>query len=229
VDGGRTYAQPAAPDHLVATLPYPYQPDGGLYALWQPSNIVQHPADGYYYVLVQLELHPSGAPIDVQGTCVMRTRTPDDPQRWRAWDGQGFSLPFANPYLHPPDDPEAATCTPVAVGEIGALTYSLTYNEFFGRFMAAGHAAHTSPPGFYFSLSEDLIHWTPKQLLMEADLVQTTGGATPYLAYPSLIDPEDGSRNFERPGRRPYLYFSRFNRTQPLDIDLLRVPVEFSK
>ncbi|MGD8624302.1 MAG: hypothetical protein PVJ34_07195 [Anaerolineae bacterium] len=228
-DGGRTYVQPAAPDHLVATLPYRYQPDGGQYALWQPSNIVQHPTDGYYYALVQLDLHLSETQRDIQGTCVMRTSTPGDPQSWRAWDGEGFSLPFVNPYLQPVDDPEAQTCTPVSVNEIGALTYSLTYNDYFERFMAVGHAVHASPPGFYFSLSEDLVHWTPKQVLMAADLVQTTGGATPYLAYPSIIDPGDTSRNFERPGRRPYLYFSRFNGTQPLDIDLLKVSIEFSK
>jgi hypothetical protein len=49
------------------------------------------------------------------------------------------------------------------------------------------------------------------------------------LAYPSLVDPDDTSRNFEVTSQNPYMYFTRINRMNPLDFDLLRVRVQFSK
>jgi hypothetical protein len=146
-DGGRTYAHPSPPDHLVATLPYRYRPDGGLYALWQPSNIVAHPSDGYYYALVQLARHPADEPVNVQGTCVMRTRTVGDPGSWRAWDGEGFNLAFINPYRQAVENSEAQTCTLVSVDEIGALTYcgsrsSSPSRPARARWSAAGEMVH---------------------------------------------------------------------------------------
>jgi hypothetical protein len=48
--------------------------------------------------------------------------------------------------------------------------------------------------------------------------------------YLTLIDHVDITINFERPGRTPYLYFVRFNRTANdplywLDRDLVRLPL----
>jgi hypothetical protein len=127
------------------------------------------------------------------------------------------------------DDPERKTCTAVSPDTVGALSYSLTYNSYLDRFVAVGHDVFKSPPGFYYSLSEDLIHWAPKKLLMAADLVQTTHGQTPYLAYPSLIDHDSPARNFDVTGQSPYLYFTRVNSTNPMDFDLLRIRITFSR
>ena len=226
-DGGKTYTQPQTPDHLIANFPYQYDPDV-MRAIWQPSNIVKNPRDGYYYVLIQLDEHIPESSSHVQGTCVMRTQTLDDPTSWRAWDGNGFNMRFINPYIETDTDPKEHTCELVSP-ENGALTYGLNYSTFFEKFIAVGVSGWPTP-GFYFSLSDDLIHWTPKQLIMEAPQSFTTGGQTPYFAYPSLIDPDDPSVNFDSTGQSPYLYFSRFNSLSPmLDIDLLRVRIEFSK
>jgi hypothetical protein len=57
------------------------------------------------------------------------------------------------------------------------------------------------------------------------------GDANP-VAYPSLLDPESSSRNFETTGQRPYLYFTRFHYKDcrnVLNRDLVRVRVRFSK
>jgi len=51
----------------------------------------------------------------------------------------------------------------------------------------------------------------------------------PFLAYPSLIDPDSPSINFDIIGASPYLYFTRINRMDPLDFDLLRVRIQLSK
>lgn len=232
-DGGRTYTHPPAPNHLVANLPIRYEPDWGLIAIWQPSNIVRSPKDDYYYVLIQLDFRPASGPGGSQGICVMRTRTLNDPASWRAWDGEGFNMRFVNPYKEPDVDPDEHTCQILSPNEIGGGPYNLTYNSYFDKFLAVGHGTGLGPEGnvsgFSYALSDDLIHWTPMQLLMIADFSFTTDYQTPFLAYPSLLDPDDPSLNFEVTGQRPYLYFSRFQSRSLVDVDLLRVRVQFSK
>jgi hypothetical protein len=194
--------------------------------MWQPSNIVKSPRDDYYYALVQLD-HRRRGTDGRQGMCLMRTRTLGEPRSWRAWDGNGFNLRFVDPYAEPVGDPAQQTCATVSQEIVAALSYNLSYNSYLDRFVAVGHDIFKNPPGFYYSLSEDLIHWTPKKLLMPADLVQNTNGRTPYLAYPSLISHDSQARNFDVTDRSPFLYFTRVNGLNPLDFDLLRVRVVF--
>jgi hypothetical protein len=75
--------------------------------------------------------------------------------------------------------------------------------------------------GIYYSLSDDLIHWTDRQLLMQSALpwAYTCGDRDP-VAYPSVIDPQSTSRSFETSGRRPCTSTSR---------DLVRVQIAISK
>jgi len=46
--------------------------------------------------------------------------------------------------------------------------------------------------------------------------------------YPSIIDHDDSTTNFERPGRTAYLYCTRHNGGYWLDRDLVRVPLTFT-
>ena len=162
--------------------------------------------------------------------CVMRTKTLDDPGSWRAWDGRGFNMRFINPYTEGELRPLEQTCAKVSQENVGALSYSLTYNTFFGKFIVIGHGVNERVPGFYYSLSDDLVHWTPKKLLMAADLAQNVDWQPPFLAYPSLVDPDSPSMNFDVTGRSPYMYFTRINAMSPkLDFDLLRVRIRFDK
>lgn len=51
---------------------------------------------------------------------------------------------------------------------------------------------------------------------------------TDPLIYPSVLDPDDTSRNFEVVGKRADLYFTRWNPDPDgFDRDLVRVPIEF--
>jgi hypothetical protein len=111
-------------------------------------------------------------------------------------------------------------------------------NTYLDRYLLVGLASLPGPDGrlitgIYFSVSRDLIHWSERQLLMEATAIHTfrCGGPDP-IAYPSLIDPASDSRTFATTGRRPYLYFTRLNYERcrrTLDRDLVRLPVEVSK
>ena len=231
-DGGRSFNEIPAPDGLIAGSPRRYTPDVGPFGVFAPSNIVPNPDDGLYYAIV-LTIEPEG---EASGSCVMRTSNPASPSSWRAWNGEGFELKFVDPYKRP-SAPEA--CEPVATPEISDMHESLTYNTYLDRFVLVGlSTARTQTgvepvSGVYFSLSSDLVHWTPRKLLMETESRGTFECGDPDpIAYPSLLDPSSPSRTFDTTGRNPYLYYTQFNYSdcaQTLNRDLVRVPVEISK
>jgi hypothetical protein len=235
-DGGVTFrdARPP-PAHLVAAVPYRYVPDDGPYGLFQPSNIVRKEDDGYYYTMVR-----SGQYRQQQrGSCLLRSTRLDDPTSWRAWDGSGFKVVFANPYGPSLGAPSDHVCEPVSPSRIDSMHESLTYNTYLDTYLLVGLSAGFDPPsrrtvwGIYYSVSDDLIHWDEAKLIREVELPWTfkCGDGNPIL-YPSLIDPDSTSRNFETTGRSPYMYFTRYhynNCTQNLNRDLIRVRLEFSE
>jgi hypothetical protein len=130
-------------------------------------------------------------------------------------------------------------CAPVATSDISEMTQSLTYNSVLQRFLLVGTSGDWDPQakrtvwGIYYSTSTDLLHWTHRQLLVEAELTWTyqCGDADPLL-YPSLIDPGSPSRSFDTTGTSAYLYYTRFHYAgcqQTMDRDLVRVPVTISR
>ena len=234
-DGGATFSHAAPPPaDLVATVPYRYVPNVSLYGVFQPSNIVRRD-DGYYYSLVRVEKYAEQQP----GSCLIRTRRLDDPRSWRAWDGAGFTVTFVDPYSEPPPPPAGHLCRPVSPNEISGMTDSLTFNTYLNKYILVSATLDNdrvrgrSVWGFYYSLSKDLISWTHRKLFKEVELLQSyrCGGRNPVY-YPSLLDPESTSRNFETTGRRPYLYFVRYhyaNCEATLNRDLVRIPIEIDK
>jgi hypothetical protein len=245
-DGAHSFVKPGAPAHTVAPAPRawvppppdaPYQP---WYAegYFGPSNIVRGP-DDYYYAL--FHAIPRWYVDDyVAGACPMRAASLGDTASWRAWDGTSFSLPLTSPYVAGSDVP-ACEFLNTPAGEMMHAVASLTYNAYLDRYMAVGEWGQwvdyqTLICGFYFSLSTDLIHWSDIQLLARAHTgCEDTGGPglPPMLEpvrvqYPSIIDHADSTTNFERPGRTPYLYYTRHNPGHWLDRDLVRVPLTFT-
>jgi hypothetical protein len=229
-DGGRSYRPAPAPRNLVAGPAFRYRPGVGPSGVFTPSNFVRGP-DRAQYVLVRIR------DLDGRrGTCLLRTATVGEPGSWRAWDGDGFDGRFEDPYLAAAGP--RAHCTPVGRGRIAEMTESLTYNTVLRRYLLVGVA----PPGplslgrkltgIYYSTSADLIHWTPRRLLLPVLTRHSyrCGGPTP-IAYPSLIDPSSPSRTFAATGAHPFLYFTRFGYRhcrQTENRDLLRVRLRIS-
>jgi hypothetical protein len=220
-DGGATWSSPPAPDNLIATVPVPYVPNAGMVAMWQPSDIVKNPIDGFYYMLVQYDFHRDG--IDRQGECLLRTDTLDDPSSWRAWDGAAFAMSFPDPYTTPGLDPADSTCPSVLEAPISGLSY----NTYLERFVAIAGYGRIDPVGIYFVTSEDLINWSEPTLIAEAVWSWTNGYQAPFDAYPTIVDPTSDSLSFDTTGQFPYLYYTRVNSLNPLDFDLIRVPLHF--
>jgi hypothetical protein len=228
-DGGDTFVQ--TPPKLVASVPYQYLPGAGPYGFFEPSNVVQDPKTGYFFVLMMAQQRG----LQQTGTCVMRTRTPSQPSSWRAWDGRQFSTAFVNPYVVPGLDPARHLCAPVSSPNIVTMHESVVFDALRKRFLLVGvreywdRARRADVPGIYLSESTNFTNWSPPRLLMEGELPWTysCGDRHPIL-YPSLIDPASPSRTFATTGDRAYLYFTQFNYhdcRQTIDRDLMRVPV----
>jgi hypothetical protein len=230
VDGGHSFEVPSSPGHLVAPPPAVWDPTGGPrggrpppFGYMEPSNVVTGPDGASYSMFFALTDYTDGAET---GTCVMRNESPADPAGWRLWDGDGFDIEPTDPYEAP-----APPCAFVGEAEIDGLRGSLTWNAWFGRFLLVGASAAWIDGalvcGFFYSTSEDLIDWEPQRLLK--------AGSLPWDAcfsgfgvdvYPSIIDPDDTTRTFERSGQQPWLYFTRMNEWG-LDRDMLRLRVSF--
>jgi hypothetical protein len=234
-DGGKSFRHPPAPSHLVASIPYRYDPQAGPIGVFAPSNIVRRGDDAYLYSL----LHVRSYREQPGGACLVRTRNVADRTSWRAWDGRSFAVMFTNPYRNPHAVSTGHICRPVANEQIGGMTQSLTYNTYLRKFVLVGTAGFpargSSRPiwGFYYAFSDNLIEWDSPRLLAEVEFISTfrCGDRDPVL-YPSLLDPASRSRNFETTGRRPYLYFVRFHYERcrsTLNRDLVRVPLVVSR
>jgi hypothetical protein len=236
-DGGNTYTRRAAPDDMVAMSQYRYTPTSGPAGFFMPSNIVYRP-DGYYYVMLATPRYGS----QLGGTCLLRTHTLWDPASWRAWDGQGFTVRFIDPYIETSEPAQNHLCQPLP-NLSDQMSASLTYNTYLGKYIVTSTENRTDPQtgarvtGFWYSLSDDLIHWSVEKLLMEGPtLYQHQCGEADPVQYPSLLDPTSPERNYGTTGQEPYLYYTRMHFASngagvcylTLDRDLLRIWIRFT-
>jgi hypothetical protein len=231
VDKGKSYS--LTPNYLVATLPYKYVSSEGPVNISMPSNIVHNPVDDYFYAFVTVQL-PKTSLVYISE---MRTKTLDDPRSWRAWDGQGFNMEFVDPYASTPENPPKHI--PVRILDPNMGGSSLSFNTYFNKWLVVGsgntfnNRTNESFGGFCFSLSDDLIHWSKPQLLMEFQQNWPPSWDEEFRIYPSLLDPQDVSRNFEITGQTSYLYFTHgyhfMSENDGYDRDLVRVPIKFTR
>lgn len=229
-DAGRSYRARPGPTSLVAGPPYRYRPGRGPAGVFSPSNMVRG-GDGRLYALVQV-VDPGGP----RGVCLIRSARIAAPGSWRAWDGDAFGGVFTDPYRDPPRP--QTPCAIVAPAQIAEMISSLTYNTALDAYVLLGMAAAPEPDapwpatGIYYSASTDLLHWSPRRLLLRAPTVHSHRcGGPDAIAYPSLLDPGSHSRTFATADARAFLYYTRIHyracRRTP-DRDLVRVPVEIS-
>ncbi len=229
-EDGRTFVHAAPiPDHFVAGLPLPYEPDVGPSGMFSPSNILRR--GDHYYAFVKTQLPITG----FQHVCLMRSADLDDPTAWRFWDGRAFEGRFADPYRADRAALNAGTCPAIALEQIAQMYEGVSWNNHLQKYVLIGTSSDPARPanlyGFYYALSDDLITWERRKPLLEARLPWRAASPhdTVYL-YPTLIDHDSDSRNFETTGEAAYLYFTRLNNGPAgLDRDLIRVRVRFRR
>ena len=233
-NNGDSYSHPPGPANLIASMPYRYIPDAGRHGFFGTSNIVSK--DGWYYVML---LTTPGYKQQKDGVCLARTHDLADPASWRAWDGATFSVRFVNPYRESPEPIGSHVCEPVSNDEILEMNRSVTWNTYLNKWVLTGTSGKYDPAlsrvvwGFYFSLSDDLIQWTPRQLILETETIQTYVCGDPEpMHYPTLIDPDSTDPNFGTTDQTAQIYFTRIHVNAACQItpdrDLLRIPVQFS-
>lgn len=199
---------PSTKPYLVASIPYRYHKDWGRHGYTGASNVIKGP-DGAYYLVVHVNqgsLDPNEEPFysdgsDTQsyfaeqseGACVLRSTNLGDASSWRAWDGQGFNRTLVDPYQwtpNPPSDTQADhRCEYISPDTLGMFTSprSVRYDTYLKKYVLTTGSGTIS-----YSLSDDLVNWSPKQLLMKADVAPCNEGA---LIYPSILDPNDPAQN----------------------------------
>ncbi len=233
-DSGRTYTHATAPDHLLASVPYTWS-GSGPYGFFEPSNIVRNPNDNYYYMFITAN---EGHELQETGVGLVRTHDISDPGSWRGWDGEAFTVELINPYTASGYDPADHVLARIdqnlrTYGNMEKMHYSLSYSTYFQKFILVDAAQKSGVWGFYYSISEDLLHWTPRILIMEANVNINPDGSSSGLreSYPTLIDHADTSRNFSNVGQTPYLYWTRYNQSAGdlYERDLMRVQISFDK
>lgn len=232
-DAGASYVRPPVPDQLVAALPYHYVPGEGRVGYFAPSNIIEK--DGFLYSLVLVSTEYKR---QKSGVCLIRTQDPGDPRSWRAWDGNGFHARFVDPYRESTEPINHHVCEPVSPDTLGQLNRSVTWNTALNKYVATGTSIQYDPvrggmvSGFFYSLSDDLINWTERKLLVE---VKNYGdwmcGDPDVRSYPGLLDSNAPDRNLTITDGQAYMYYvvhRRPNCVWTMHRDLVRVPIEFT-
>ena len=225
-DAGRSYRVVRTPAGLLAASPRRYRAGVGPTGVFGPSNVVRR--HGFLYFLARVR-----EPGVRRGDCLLRARRMFPARGWRAWDGNGFGAAFADPYRNGEADP--GRCALIAPGSIAEMTESLTFAPALRKYLLVGMAPAAEPrhgiprTGVFYSVSEDLVHWSARRLLFAAPTVHSYRcGRSAPIAYPSLVDPRSKSRTFATVGSHPFLYYTRFAyrhcRRTP-DRDLVRVRV----
>jgi hypothetical protein len=226
VDGGYSFKVPAPPQNLVAALPYRYVVGNraGAYGYFGPTNIMK--VGGFYYSLINEWDYKA----QKSGACLIRTSDVFDPRSWRAWDGKGFNVHFADPYRETIEKPEELVCEPVlTVAVDGLLQHPRSGNFIVTQLIPDDRFG---PPGFYVQASHDLMHWsTPSLLVKFNDLLVADGPGKWTYAYVSLLDPASTDRNFSTVSDTPYVYYVRSDTDPPYGRVLFRrqVKLEFGR
>ncbi|MBB5789350.1 hypothetical protein [Jiangella mangrovi] len=233
-DGGYSFTSPAqGTPRFVAGAPYQF--DSTLpetLGTFVPSNIVDG-GDGYLYATLSFERR---APA-TDGTCLIRTDDIADPAAWRAWGWSGFTVQFASPYPTAPSIPSAHECVSVA-NSLGRPIRSLIKVEGQDLYLAIAHGTAivggVTKTVVRASTSTDLVTWTTPQTVMElprygqfGENCSTHPNQERY-QYPSLLDPESTSINFETTGSTAYIYATAITYCKGLDRDLVRWPISIT-
>jgi hypothetical protein len=216
-NGGLWYAHPANYKIRVPPVPwsssFPCTPSTGrtVYGSFDPSNIIKSRADGYYYAFFGSFPDPAG--LSDLADCEMRTNNLADASSWQVW-AQGSWQPALT-------TPRCSTVPPFS--PITGDVFSVNYSTYLGAYIAiVGGQTGANGGSIWYSLSQDLMNWSPLVKLMALPNDQNQ-------YYGSLLDPTDTSTNFENIGQTPYLYLTTYHPADSADRDLVREQIKFTK
>ena len=201
-DGGATFRKQTP--LVVAAAPFRQDVEQGRHrGFFNPSNIF---ADGRYKYMLASTTGWAGQPF---GACLFRTTDPADPAGWRAFDGQTFSIVYADPYGPPAPAPKSCSIIAPFTFPVGAVV-RLPSGEWLAVFQAARNDGMFPVDGFYTSRARDLTRWSAPALLKAGPTLfnDPCKAGERIMAYPSILARGAKGRNFDDATRDTYLYFA---------------------
>lgn len=202
---------------------YPANHTGRL-GVFTATNIARG-SDDKYYLIAFVDYGTS------RGNCIFQNDDPAKPSRWQAWSGHRFDIDMTQ-------STASALCVPIGGGrfqnEIRALLWSSAHRLWVvvttARLKMPGD--HVPVPGFYASTSSDLFNWSPMQRIMKAPTRPREEQLDYFVSYPSLIDINSKSMNFDTIDEGPlWLFFTWHhlkNGQGTFNRDLVAVPLSLS-
>jgi hypothetical protein len=227
-DGGRSFGR--ATPAVVAALPYRYEGGAGRrVGYFNPSNILRIGDALHVFVFAE------SWKAQRRGVCLLRRPVAGGAGDWRAWDGSAFTVRFADPYREVVADPARHVCAPLP--GLTSTISSVVRHERTGLYLAVTPGELPGPDGaprrgIWWTVSDDLVRWSRPELLHEVPLLWRRDCARPAaFAYPSLLDDDSASGNFETVNDRFWLYLAEIHldaacRGGPRR-DLIRMPVNW--
>eukprot|EP01083_Nonionella_stella_P080083 219874_1 len=198
-DGGLSWDYILPPPlHLTAAFPYTYFYNQPVFGWRSPSNILRNHKDQYFYATITT----AGYKLQNGGTSIMRTNDLSVPNSWKCYNESSgrFDVSIGdNPYTSTNYVIAEHVCTIITNSTYPTLLWSSYYN----RFMMVGTANGSDSSGYSFSLSDDLVNWGDWSVIRKG----YPGNATYQEIYPSFIDPNCNSSNYDCVGKDGYLYY----------------------
>ncbi len=220
-DAGLTFRRVG--ERPVASVPIRQDVDQGHNrGFFEPSNIIKRGNE--YFALVRTGSEGQ----QKSGTCLFRTSDLARAEAWRFYDGDAYS-PNIDPYRD--DTRSAKPCAPLTgiLGIVGSVSYMVNFKIYVAVSNFSSGNSDTS--GVYYSLSSDLVNWSPARLLLKVPTIWSAYCPPQRYAYPSLVEVDSPSRNFDTISNDAYLYIMReqFKGCDGgLNRDLVRMKIRFT-
>lgn len=197
IDGGKSFQRLEGDKKTAAAFPYPFKSDMTRQGVRDPSNIFFNPNDRKYYFTAIVDAYKD----QERGSCLFQT---DDPStnKWLTWNGRYFQRTMPSPYPSNTQT-EPSTCAPVSKLDFTSVLYSPEYRIFIGF----GQEERVKPGGLFYRTSKDLINWSQPILLISGHSFGKWKTGDRFIAYPSLIDPDSSSPNFDTISKSGYVYY----------------------
>lgn len=209
-DGGRSFADTAAPPSHVVMPPDTYTPEvknppGFISA----TNIVPYQGDLYSIVWRR------DADARQSRNCLVRAKG-GNVDHWEVWTGEGFA-PMAN-LAAGGWQVKRTDCAAIGAQGLPAIR-GLVLHPASNTFLAVFQQRRRIPggaveEGFFMATSADLITWSAPRLLVSLPLRAGPGDTGMFVGYPSLIDDSSPDRDFGTIGATADLMFVRFQMEQ---------------
>ena len=218
-----SHARPP-PHHLVAAVPYKYTQNQLAYGWGDPSNILKHPTDGFYYAAIW---NRNQVGLQAPGLAMMRTNDLMDPASWRCWDGKAYTRSFASPYtLEPGTEAEhvcevtnlpAGTCVPIKGKTRGCQAAGLSWSTYLEQFVVTLGCGDS----FKWATSSDLIEWSAPTVMDVMHLMPPNASKmVRAMNYPTFMDPlapSMGDNTYSVIGQHPYLFWASIGHSPDTD------------